>query len=241
MKIILLRLLLAGGLLLPVLPTLAQNCGHYYNLEQGGRYELTTYDNRDRVTGRIVQEVGQVTTQNNKTTAQMHQQTFDKQNKVISQADFTVECQAGLVRFDMRALFNPQAGRTTAAPGAKVQVTGDLLELPANLQPGTPLKNGTMTATMSSQPGLPASTTVIAITNRKVEGNEPLKTTAGSFNCAKISQDMEVKMGIGPLAIPFAMRTVEWYAPGVGPVRSETYRKDKLLGYTVLTSAPRQR
>ncbi|MFD2785624.1 TapB family protein [Hymenobacter rubripertinctus] len=237
MKILLL-LLLAGGLLLPASPAPAQNCGHYYNLEQGGRYELTTYDSRDRVTGRIVQEVGKVTTQTGKTTAQMHQQTFDKQNKLVSQADFTVECQAGLVRLDMRALFNPQ-GSPGAAKGANVQVTGDLLELPANLQPGTPLKNGSMTATMSSQPGLPASTTVISVTNRKVESNEALTTAAGSFKCAKISQDMEVKMGIGALALPFAMHTVEWYSPGVGPVRSETYRKDKLLGYTVLTSAPR--
>jgi hypothetical protein len=231
----LLSLLLAGACLLAT-PAQAQ-CGYFHDLKAGSRFELTTYDSRDRTTGRIAHEVGTVDQKGGTTTAQMHQQVFDEKDKLISKADYSVECRSGLMRLDLRALFNPQTASAGLGTGATAQVTGDLLELPAELQPGTSLKDASMTAAVSGQ-GMPTSTTVITVTNRKVEALEPQTTPAGTFKCAKISQDMEVRMGIGRLSIPMSLRTVEWYAPGVGAVRSETYRKNKLVSYSLLTTKP---
>ncbi|SHK09754.1 TapB family protein [Hymenobacter psychrotolerans] len=219
--------------------SLAQDCGLYYDLRKGGTYELTTFDSRDQPSGRVVQEVREANTAGGKTTALIHQQVFDKKGKPSASNDYTVECQAGLVRLDMRAIMNPQAPGQNPQADMDVQVSGDFLELPAQLKPGSTLKNGTMTVAMrDKKSGTAISTTTISISNRRVEGTETIKTEAGSFACTKISQDVLMKTGIGNLAIPFSMRTVEWYAPGVGAVRSETYRKDKLLGYSLLTTAP---
>ena len=218
---------------------MAQDCGLYYDLRKGGVYELTTFDNRDQPSGRLVQEVREAKTSGGKTTALIHQQVFDKKGKPSATNDYSVECQAGLVRLDMRAMMNPQANAQSAQPDMDVQVSGDFLELPAQPKQGTTLKNGTMTVAMrDKKSGVALSTTTISISNRRVEGTETIKTEAGSFACTKISQDVLMKTGMGNLAIPFTMRTVEWYAPGVGAVRSETYRKDKLMGYTLLTAAP---
>ncbi|HEX8425850.1 hypothetical protein [Hymenobacter sp.] len=217
-----------------------QDCGLYYDLRKGGVYELTAYDNHDQLTGRIMQEVRQAKTSKGKTTAVIHQQVTDKKGKAGSSSDYTVECEAGVVRLDMRTMLSPQMTLGSPQNTMQAEVTGDFLELPAVLKPGTQLKNGSMTAVLRDEKsGVAISTTTINISNRHVESTETIKTAAGSFACTKVVQDMQVKVGIGGLAIPVNMRTADWYAPGVGVVRSETYRKDKLMSYTLLTALPK--
>jgi len=232
LRLLLSTILLLGGARLGA----AQDCGLYYDLRKGGTYELTTYDQRDQLTGRMTQEIRAAKTSGGKTTAVVHQQVFDKKNKPSTAADYAVECQAGVVRLDLRSLLNPQASPQSPAANVDAQVTGDLLELPAHPKPGTALKDGTVTVAMrDKQSGMAMSTTTISVSNRQVVGSETVKTPAGSFACTKLTQDVLVKAGLGALAIPFNLRTVEWYAPGVGCVRSESYRKDKLVGYMLLT------
>jgi hypothetical protein len=63
-----------------------------------------------------------------------------------------------------------------------------------------------------------------------VDAIEDVTTPAGTFNCVKISYDIETKTFM-------TMRAsgIEWYAKDVGVVRSESYNgKGKLTGYSVL-------
>lgn len=239
----LIRRALVGALLVGLGgPVAAQDRGMYYDLRKGGSYQRTTYDAKGQATGRIIQAVNNVQTSGGKTTATLHQQVFNKKDQLTTEGDFTVECQAGLVRMDMRTLMGAQTTPGTPKQQADMdmELTGDILELPATLKPGSALKDGTMTATLRDRKsGVALSTTTISVSNRKVEGAEPVETAAGTFQCVKVSQDMLLKAGLDALAIPFALRSVEWYAPGVGAVRSETYRKDKLMGYSLLTATPR--
>ena len=72
----------------------------------------------------------------------------------------------------------------------------------------------------------------ISISNRKVEAAENLTTPAGTFECYKISCDVAIKMMIN-----VKTKSIEWYAKGVGMVKSESYNTDgKLMGSNVLTS-----
>jgi hypothetical protein len=70
------------------------------------------------------------------------------------------------------------------------------------------------------------------ITNRKVEILEEITTPAGKYKCAKITYDMEMKMGM-----VIKLKGVEWISQKVGIVRSESYdQKGKLMSYSVLSS-----
>jgi hypothetical protein len=71
----------------------------------------------------------------------------------------------------------------------------------------------------------------ITVSNRKVEGMEKVTTAAGTFDCVKISEDVEFKT-----IIKFQVNTVSWYSKEVGLVKSESYRKGKLMGSTELSS-----
>jgi len=68
------------------------------------------------------------------------------------------------------------------------------------------------------------------VKNRQVGNRETLTTPAGKFDCIKIKQDVVTKTGF-----TVTIETVQWYAEGVGVVKSESYRKDKLIGYSELT------
>ena len=73
---------------------------------------------------------------------------------------------------------------------------------------------------------------ILTIYNRKVDAEESLKTPAGTFNCVKISQSQHLKA-----MISMDTNSIEWYAEGVGLVRSESYnKKGKLMGYSLLTA-----
>ena len=70
----------------------------------------------------------------------------------------------------------------------------------------------------------------INITNRKVVGVESVTVPAGTFECFKITYDMETKLGFKA-----SSSAVQWLNKGAGSVKTESYdKKGKLLGTTVL-------
>jgi len=71
----------------------------------------------------------------------------------------------------------------------------------------------------------------ISVTDRRVLGNETIETPAGTFNCFKIEHTTNTRMSI----INKNNRTVSWVAPGIGMVKSETYKRNgRGLSKTVL-------
>ena len=109
-------------------------------------------------------------------------------------------------------------------------VDGTNLELPADLKTGQVLKDANVILQIEASPM--KMTFKIDITERQVIGEENLHTSAGEFDCFKISQKIYMKT-MGKLE----MHSIEWYAKGVGMVKSETYdKKDKLKSYSILTA-----
>jgi hypothetical protein len=99
------------------------------------------------------------------------------------------------------------------------------------MKAGDLLKNGDMKIAFSSG-GMTIMNMSFSVTNRKVEAVESVTTPAGTFDCYKISFDVATKMMVN-----VKTKGVEWYAKGVGMVKTETYSTDgKLLGSNILTS-----
>ncbi len=71
----------------------------------------------------------------------------------------------------------------------------------------------------------------ITISGAACLGSEEVNTTAGTFDCVKISYLMRTKIVVKT----GTLRVTEWYAKGVGLVKSESYDlKGKLAGKKVL-------
>ncbi len=70
----------------------------------------------------------------------------------------------------------------------------------------------------------------VNITDRKVGKEEVLHTPAGEFNCFIITQTISTKS-----IVSMEVNSKEWYSEGTGMIKSETYRKGKMMGYSILT------
>jgi hypothetical protein len=85
--------------------------------------------------------------------------------------------------------------------------------------------------TISNQ-GVKMMTMTVVVTNRKVEAVENITVPAGTYECYKITYDIESKM-----MFKVQTKAVEWYSMNIGLVKSETYdQKGKLAGSSELKS-----
>jgi hypothetical protein len=106
--------------------------------------------------------------------------------------------------------------------GATATSTGGIyLEYPAIMKEGDKLKDGLFNMDVTSSGGMP-STIEISITERVVEGKEPVTTTAGTWECFKISSNNKIVTKISGKGIPMSTQMTEWYAPGIGVIKTES-------------------
>ena len=99
-------------------------------------------------------------------------------------------------------------------PGAAQEVESVPARLPANLKPGDRLpdahcrvRTGVLTHTME-------------ITEREVLRTERITVPAGTFDCV-VLREHKVEHGIGRERDNIC---INWYAPGIGPIRHDSYR-----------------
>lgn len=205
-------------------------CNEYYQLSEGSEWEMESYNAKGKLTGKQAQKVTDFSSGANSFTATVHSVIFDKKGKEVMQGDLKFECKDGTMVVDMRNFINEE--QMKAFQSYEMQIESDNLEIPNDLSVGQTLKDGAITITTANSP-IPMNMSV-KITNRKVVGKESITTPAGTFECYKITSNSTVnsKMGIG---MTFNYTTVEWIAPKVAVVKSESYRNDKLQGYSLLT------
>ena len=222
-------LLIVLGISLGLTSGIAQ-CNKFYQLYQGSEWELESYNPKGKLTGKQTQKVVSYSEGPGSFKATVHSVVFDKKGKEVMQGNLNFECQGGTMVVDMRNFINEE--QMKAFQNYEMQVESDNLEIPDDLSVGQDLKDGTVTITAANSP-MPMTMSV-KITNRKIVGKGPITTPAGTFECYKVTSTSTVntKMGIG---LTFNYTTVEWLAPKVAVVKSESYRNGKLQGYTQLT------
>lgn len=208
-------------------------CNNFYSIKEGTLFELENYNAKDKKEGRILNKVTNYSESGNGFTATINSTVFDKKDKESVQGDYTISCNNGVVLIDMKK-FIPE--ETLKSMGdAEIEITGDNLELPSNLAVGQTLKDGTVELKISSQQPI-GSSTVISIKDRKVEAKETVATPAGSFDCYKISYNINSKINMMGININNSMRAEEWVSAGVGTVKTLSYNaRGALIGYTVLS------
>jgi len=204
----------------------AQNaCSKYYVFKEGVKFEMTTYNNKDKQTGIVKYEVKNVTGN----TAILKNELFDAKGKPVMSSEFGLICDDKGISIDFKSLMNNQVFEQFKEMDMDLDISGTNIQIPNNLSPGQTLPDAELIMTMSM-----ASVTIkmeIKITNRKVVGNETISTSAGTFDCILITSDRELKMGMNR-----TISSKQWLAEGVGMVKSEEYdKKGNLVSKSILT------
>lgn len=212
-----------------IFQSFSQDCVFYCPVKEGTITETKHYNAKDKIQSTDKQTILSKKVTGNDVAVTIKAESYDDKDKLLANRDLTFECKNGVFYFDMKNLIDPQT--MSAYKDMEVKMTATNLDMPSALSVGKTLGDGNVQMSVSNQ-GMTLMNMTINISNRKVEAIEKITTPAGTFDCFKISYDVETKM-------MFKMQTkgVDWIAKEVGAVRSETYdSKGKLTGYTVLTS-----
>jgi len=202
----------------------SQDCSKYFPMDEGTKFQITVYDKKDKVSGIMDYVVKEVSGN----TATMFYEMHDEKGKMMTSSEYGVTCTNDGVTIDFSSIMSPEI--LGQYEDMEVEMSGTDLLYPNNLSVGQPLPDADVQMTVKMPPlNMKMNMNFF---NRKVEGNESVTTTAGTFDCYVITYDSEAKMG-------FKMTSSNklWLSEGFGMVKSETYnKKGALIGKSVLTS-----
>jgi len=152
-------------------------------------------------------------------------QALDKNRKQVGdtpiEIPYTVTISNGVVEWDMKSF---------AAPGTEgfIEIEGDKLKLPSTLSPGDKLNDAKFIMTINM--GFKIRTEV-SLTDQQCLAIEDVTVPAGVFKCHKVTQTSAATV----MRKTTTTKTINWYAPGIGTVKSEVYdSKDKLQSSQLL-------
>lgn len=213
---------------LPTILVVGQNCKAYYPKTKGTKLEYSTFDTKDRVTASSTQLIKEVYENDGVLSLLIETQSFDKKGKDLGTNEYNAICENGVFKVDMKSFMD--AATMAAYEENDIEVSGNNLEIPAELNVGDELPNGRLNISIYSG-GTRIMGMSTALTDRKVEAKEEVTTEAGTFDCYKISYTMTVST-----MFSVKVEAIDWISEDVGTVKSETYSRGKLMGYTLLTA-----
>jgi len=220
MKKILFFLGLAAGLT----PALAQDCAATYGLlKEGTRLEYTSFNKKGEAYMTIKQVCKKVESRKDTLVAVMDATTFNQKGEAGMARSYSLKCLAGIIYMSMQSVLPAQQGSESQSSGMEMEIEGGDMAYPADMKPGQTLPDAEMTAKMSTG-GLQLMKMRYKIINRKVESAEKLTTKAGTFDCMKVSYDLEMNL-LGKKTYHSAL----WLAKNVGMVKTESYDKKGAL------------
>ena len=196
----------------------AQDCKTYYFLQNNKTIEMTIYNKKGDVSGKQVYTVSDVHNSGGSVVATVHSEMFDKKGKSIAKALNEIKCTNGIMMMDMK-MSMPQS-QAPQFKDASATASNVYIEYPASMKEGDDLKDASMQMDIDNN-GMKQSIDM-KVTNRKVQGKEKVTTSAGTWDCFKITNNTKMKIKTMGIGIPMNMDMTEWFAPGFGIVKSES-------------------
>jgi hypothetical protein len=209
----------------------AQDCSQsFYAMKEGTKLMMTNFNDKGKATSTNESLIKSIKADGANYEATIEATVKNEKGKVLAEGKtFTIKCDNGTIKMDISSLM--MADFALQMKSMEVSVSGNGIEIPAALTEGLTLSDGTTEMKLGSN-GMTFMTMKFDIKNRKVEKKESITTPAGTFECFKITYDMESKV-----MFKRSVKVVQWFAKGVGLVKSETYnQKGELEGYTELTT-----
>ena len=196
----------------------SQKCTDYYYMQNNKTIEMAIKNKKGNQTGRVVYIISNLGNDGNAVTATVNSEMFDKNGKSISKAANNMRCENGVLLMDMKMLI-PSA-QQEQMDDMSASGTVSYIQYPITIHEGDRLNDASFATDFASSSGLKGNIS-ITISNRRVVGNESVTTSAGTWDCVKITYHSKMVFKIG-LGIPMSADVTEWYAPGFGVVKTES-------------------
>ncbi len=220
-------------LLLITTGILAQDCDLYFPLVENKGVQYQNFNRRDRLESTQDVMVKKVIIHSDHTEAILNTKYYDNRDRFQHEAEFTVRCKGNELMLDVQSLIDP--AMLEGFQDMEIKISSIDIIIPDNLKVGDRLPDAGMTMSVSAA-GMKITEIEINITDRKVEAIENITTPAGTFESFKITYVTNTQSRTMGITNRLNSKSVEYYAPGVGNVRTEIYdQRDRLESYTVLS------
>jgi hypothetical protein len=198
--------------------SLGQDCKGYYFLQQNKTIEMTIYNKKGEANGKQVYTVSNVTNTGGSTSATVNSEMFSQKGKSMAKGHSEIKCTGGVMMLDM----SMQLPQQQQEQFAKADVKADkiYIEYPVNMNAGDKLKDATLDMTIDNS-GMKQSVNMIT-SDRTVIGKESVTTTAGTWDCYKITYKSKITIKTMGIGMPINIEGTEWFAPGFGVVKTES-------------------
>lgn len=199
--------------------------------KEGVKTTMTSYNDDGKAIGTTKTIYKKVDKSGSAISVNATQENYDKKGKLSVSTDFTIKCLNGTLLFDMKLMLPQQ--QAESFKDFEMVVEGADKEIPSDLSAGSTLKDADIKFSFKTKDGtlMPMMNMSVKITNRKVEGKESITTAAGTFECYKITEDVEMKT-----IFKIKAKVASWFSKEVGTVKTESYKENgKLTGKTELT------
>lgn len=216
-------------MLIVVLPLIAisQDCG-YYNYKKGAIMGYQQFDGKGKLTGSSRLTFLDIYNDGDALVYKVRNETTSESSKQQPNTiEYEMRCQNGEFHIDMASMMDPN---TAASFGSDIKVTSTNLSYPSSLAVGQTLPDASYSISSGTQ-GVTVLSMTIDITNRVVAAEESVTVPAGTFNCYKITYNVDTKM-----LFKISATAAVWMTKGGGMVKTETYdKKGKLTSSMVLS------
>lgn len=192
----------------------------FFPTKEGTVLIYKTFDKKEKHTNTIQYTIKQINTNGSNMDITYLCESIDPKDKLVFKEEITIHQKGDIIYLDMSNFINKATFQQNGEIPANIEVTGNNMEIPLNPQPGDVLPDASVA--MALKMGFINMKVSADVTNRKVEAIEDITVKGGTFKCYKFSSDINsVAMGIKVKA-----KSVEWYAKGVGTVKTESYDKN---------------
>jgi hypothetical protein len=227
MKTILFAMLLS---VMAICTTQAQDCMGF-NLKSGNGFEMESFDGKGKLIGKMTYKISDVSNEGGFVVYTIDFESFSSKGKSELKNTYKMRCKGNVLSLDAKSLVSQEQMKSLES--FQMKFTSDDIEYPAKLTVGDKLKDASLKGEGSSGPL--AMTMNMLIFNRKVESQEKLTIPAGTFDAYKVTSDMTMETQMG-MKIKFDIQAISYRAEGVlWDLKTESYRKGKLMGTTVLS------
>ena len=207
----------------------AQDCDVYMPQREGAKFEISSYNEKGKKTGRVLYEVLSEDEENGIREWDIKAIFFNAKDKESGSNRFQFKCKSGVFYIDLKNMV-PAEQSAMANGDMQVVFEGEDMAFPSGIKSGQTLPDAPMKMKLMSGSTAIMSMEVL-MKDRKVEGMEKMTTSAGTFDCYKITATSEVNS-----LFNYTSKSTGWYSKDVGMVRSESYDKQgKLKSYSELT------
>ncbi len=201
-------------------------CSSFFWFKKGGVLEYDMSDGTGKYVRKTRTTIDEVHQEGAALVAE-YSTTFGEDKKIES----TYKCEGDKLYMNMKSLFDNSLG-AMKLPGVELQVDDAMLSFPWDMKPGDKLDDATFQIKAKLN-GKDFMTIKSTISDRLVEKMEEITTAAGTFKCMKLTEKHSTYTGPGGQqgGTTSVTRSIQWFNPNTGLIRSESYGEDDKLQF----------